>query len=55
VKHLAGLLPICACCKKVRDDQNYWHQVESFLTVHTDAKFSHSYCPDCAAKLLEEV
>ncbi len=55
VKHLAGLLPICARCKKVRDDQNYWHQVESFLTVHTDATFSHSYCPDCAAKLLEEV
>ncbi|HSU53159.1 MAG TPA: response regulator [Candidatus Dormibacteraeota bacterium] len=55
VKHLAGLLPICACCKKVRDDQNYWHQVETFLTVHTDARFSHSYCPDCAGKLLAEV
>jgi sigma-B regulation protein RsbU (phosphoserine phosphatase) len=55
VKHLAGLLPICSCCKKVRDDHNYWHQVESFLTVHTDATFTHSYCPDCADKLLNEV
>jgi phosphoserine phosphatase RsbU/P len=52
VKHLTGLLPICSTCKKVRDDQNYWHQVESYVACHTDAKFTHSYCPECAHKLL---
>ena len=55
VKQLAGLLPICALCKKVRDDQNYWHQVESFISRHTDATFTHSYCPDCFKKLLNEI
>jgi phosphoserine phosphatase RsbU/P len=55
VKQLAGLLPICALCKKVRDDQNYWHQVESFIARHTDATFTHSYCPDCFKKLLNEI
>ena len=55
VKQLAGLLPICALCKKVRDDQNYWHQVESFVARHTDATFTHSYCPDCFKKLLNEI
>lgn len=55
VKQLAGLLPICALCKKVRDDHNYWHQVESFIARHTDATFTHSYCPDCFKKLLNEI
>jgi len=55
VKHLAGLLPICSLCKKVRDDQNYWHQVESFIAQHTDATFTHSYCPDCFKKLINEL
>jgi DNA-binding response OmpR family regulator len=55
VKTLAGLLPICALCKKVRDDQNYWHQVESFIARRTDATFTHSYCPDCFKKLLNEI
>src|SRR5229473_1211117 len=55
VKHLAGLLPICSSCKKVRDDQNYWHQVESYIAQHTDAKFTHSYCPDCFKRLLREL
>jgi DNA-binding response OmpR family regulator len=55
VKQLAGLLPICALCKKVRDDQNYWHQVESFIARHTDATFTHSYCPDCFKKLLNQI
>ena len=54
VKQLAGLLPICALCKKVRDDQNYWHQVESFVAKRTDARFTHSYCPDCCQKLRNE-
>ena len=55
VKQLAGLLPICALCKKVRDDQNYWHQVESYVAQRTDARFTHSYCPDCCQKLRSEL
>lgn len=47
VKRLRGLLPICSYCKKIRDDQNYWHQVEAYLSDHSDAKFSHGICPDC--------
>lgn len=47
VKRLSGLLPICAYCKKIRDDQNYWQQVESYITEHSDARFSHSICPSC--------
>jgi DNA-binding response OmpR family regulator len=55
VKQLAGLLPICCICKKVRDDKNYWHQVESFVARHTEATFTHSYCPDCLNQLMAEV
>ena len=47
VKQLQGLLPICSYCKRIRDDKNYWQQVESYIGAHTDAQFSHSYCPDC--------
>lgn len=47
VKQLGGLLPICSYCKKIRDDQNYWQQVESYVGQHSDAKFSHSICPQC--------
>jgi len=47
VKQLRGLLPICSYCKKIRDDQNYWQQVESYVTKHSEAQFSHSICPDC--------
>lgn len=50
VKQLHGLLPICAWCKKVRDDQHYWHDVETYVTAHTDAEFSHGICPDCLNK-----
>ncbi len=50
VKELKGLLPICSYCKRIRNDQNYWQQVESFLGEHTDASFSHSICPDCYEK-----
>jgi DNA-binding response OmpR family regulator len=55
VRQLAGLLPICSLCKKVRDDQNYWHQVESYISLHTEATFTHSYCPDCFQRLKEEI
>ncbi len=44
---LRGIVPICAYCKKIRDDQGYWNQVESYVEKYTDAEFSHAYCPDC--------
>lgn len=50
VRTLSGLLPICATCKRIRDDNGYWQQVESYLAKHSDATFSHSLCPDCAGK-----
>lgn len=51
VKTLSGLLPICASCKKIRDDQGYWQQVEEYVRAHADVEFSHGICPDCAEKL----
>jgi len=54
VKTLSGLLPICASCKKIRDDRGYWTQVEVYVHDHTEADFTHSICPDCAAKLYPE-
>lgn len=54
VKTLKGLLPICACCKRIRDDTGYWSQVDTYLHRHTDAEFSHGYCPECAAKAFVE-
>jgi PAS domain S-box-containing protein len=53
VKELGGLLPICGYCKKIRDDQNYWHSVESYIATHTNAKFSHSICPECERKIVQ--
>jgi len=50
VKTLSGLMPICAWCKKIRDDQGYWTQLESYLSHHTEAEFSHGMCPDCEKK-----
>ena len=47
VRQLDGLLPICSYCKKIRNDHNYWEQVESYITDHSDAQFSHSICPGC--------
>jgi hypothetical protein len=54
VKTLSGLLPICASCKKIRDDKGYWNQIESYIQSHSDAEFSHGICPDCAKKLFAE-
>lgn len=51
VKRLGGLLPICASCKKIRDDEGYWHQVEVYIHTHSDADFSHGICPDCVQAL----
>jgi sigma-B regulation protein RsbU (phosphoserine phosphatase) len=54
VKRLTGLLPICTYCKRIRSDTDYWEQVDSYITDHTDARFSHGVCPSCLAKALEE-
>jgi DNA-binding response OmpR family regulator len=54
MKELRTLLPICSSCKKVRNDQGYWQQIESYIGEHSDAEISHSLCPDCAAKLYPE-
>jgi PAS domain S-box-containing protein len=51
VRTLSGLLPICANCKKIRDDKGYWQKLETFVHEHSDAEFSHSICPDCMEKL----
>jgi PAS domain S-box-containing protein len=51
VKMLSGLVPICANCKKIRDDKGYWTQVEAYIQEHSQAKFSHGVCPDCMKKL----
>lgn len=51
VKTLEGILPICASCKRIRDGEGRWHQVEVYVRDHTDADFSHGLCPDCAQKL----
>ena len=53
VKQLQGLLPICSYCKKIRDDQNYWQQVESYISQHTEAQFSHGICPECYEKVVK--
>lgn len=47
VRQLTGLLPICAYCKSIRDDSNYWHAVEEFVSDHADVRFSHGICPNC--------
>ena len=47
VKRLQGLLPICSYCKRVRNDGNYWQQVDLYIAEHTEAKLSHGFCPDC--------
>jgi PAS domain S-box-containing protein len=54
VKTLKGLIPICASCKKIRDDTGFWSQIESYVMRHSDAKFSHGICPDCTKKLYPE-
>lgn len=47
IKQLQGIIPICATCKKIRDDDGYWQQVEQYIGEHSGAKFSHGMCPDC--------
>jgi DNA-binding response OmpR family regulator len=52
VRQLQGLLPICAYCKRIRDDQNYWNQVETYIAEHLDIRFSHGICPACLEHVL---
>jgi DNA-binding response OmpR family regulator len=54
VKLLQGLLPICCYCKRIRQDGNYWQQVEHYLAAHTDAQFSHGICPECFDQVIQQ-
>ena len=53
VKQLQGLLPIFGYCKRIRDDQNYWQQVEAYITAHSEARFSHAICPACYEEVVQ--
>ena len=55
VKTLSGLLPICANCKRIRDDEGYWHHVENYIRDHSEASFSHGICPSCMQELYGDV
>ncbi len=55
VKELSGLMPICGYCKKVRDDHDYWHSVEQYITDHTNARFTHGICPACLETKLRDI
>jgi len=55
VQALRGLIPICAHCKKIRNDEGFWEQVESYLHAHGEVQFTHGICPDCAEKMMEEL
>lgn len=55
VHTLSGLLPICASCKNIRDDNGYWNQIENYISEHSSADFTHSICPDCAKKLYPDL
>ena len=55
IKQLSGLLPICASCKKIRDDKGYWNQIEAYISQHSEAQFSHSVCPECFQKLYPDI
>jgi hypothetical protein len=53
-KFLSGLLPICASCKKIRDDAGYWTQIDAYIRDHSEAEFSHGICPECSKNLYPE-
>ena len=54
LKQLQGLLPICSYCKKIRDEQNYWHRVESYISGHAEVEFSHGICPACYQDVVQQ-
>lgn len=53
IKTLQGLLPICSYCKRIRDDQNYWRQIEGYISKHSEARFSHGICPECYERIVK--
>lgn len=55
IKTLRGILPICSSCKKIRDDEGYWNQLEIYIQEHSEVEFSHSLCPECAKTLYPEI
>ena len=55
IKMLSGLLPICSHCKKIRDDKGYWNQLEAYIQDHSEAKFSHSICQECAKNYYPDI
>lgn len=55
IKTLRGIIPICSYCKKIRDDRNYWQQVDSYISRHSQAMFSHSVCPECMERARAEM
>jgi PAS domain S-box-containing protein len=54
IRELQDILPICSYCKKIRNDKNYWEQIESYISNHSNASFSHGICPECATKVMDE-
>jgi len=54
IKVLSGIVPICSYCKKIRDDEGFWNQLESYISQHSDALFSHGICPECYEKTIQE-
>ncbi|MEN6422840.1 MAG: PAS domain S-box protein [Smithella sp.] len=54
IKILSGMLPICSSCKKIRNDEGYWEQLENYISNHSGAEFTHGFCPDCAKKFYEK-
>lgn len=55
IKTLRGLIPICASCKKIRNDKGYWDEIESYMMEHADVRFSHGMCPECIKKLYPQI
>ena len=55
IKTLSGFIPICASCKKIRDDKGYWEQIETYIMERSDAEFSHGLCPECSKKLYPDL
>ncbi len=55
IRVLKGILPICSSCKKIRDEQGVWRQLESYISQHSNAEFSHGLCPDCIRKLYPDI
>ena len=55
VKTLSGFIPICASCKKIRDDKGFWNVVEKYIEEHSNAEFTHGICPECSERLYPEI